>query len=142
MASKKLAPAPKKASTLASAPRTAYLPCYDTKDWSNEITLLPGGKSLDGHGGALSLPYPTMNGAQDTCIKWALRQLKVHLRTYDPPLNTKEEFDAEFDAWQKSSSEQGDRWSYTVSKGDETLVVTVAKFPEEKSCTYMTQTSE
>ena len=126
MASRKLAPAPQKVSTFASAPPTAYILWYDAKDWSNEITLLVGGVSVDRHHGTLSLPYPTTKGAQDTCIIWARKQLRDHLRTYDPPLNTREEVDAEFDAWQKSSSEQGDRWSYTVSKGDETLVVTVA----------------
>ena len=125
-----IAPVPPKASAFALAPFTAYLLSYDAKNWSNEITLLDGSKPIDRHYEILSPPYPTIDGAQDAGIEWALKQLKDHLWTYDPPLDTEEEFDAEFDAWQKSSSEQGDTWSYTVSKGDETLVVTVAKWVE------------
>ena len=80
-----------------------------------------------------------MNEAQDAGIEWALKKLKDHIRTYDPPLNTKEEVDAEFDKWQKSSSEQGNTWSYTVSKGDAMLTVSVWKSkeaPEGGSFTY------
>ena len=137
MASKTLAPAPLKASTFASAPPTAYLLSYDAKDWSNEITLLDGSKPVDRLYGDLLQSYPTIDGAQDAGIEWALKQLKDRLWTYDPPLNTEEEFDAEFDAWQKSSSEQSDTWSYTVSKGNESLVVTVAKWVD-----YFTLTTE
>ena len=115
-----------RAGTYPSAP-LGYVLTYEAKNWSHEIIL------LDGDSGALSLSYPTMNEAQDAGTKWAHNQLKDHLRTYDPRLNTEEEVDAEFDAWQKSSSEQGDEWSYTVSKGDESLVVTAAKWVEGAS---------
>ena len=121
------ASAPKEASTFASAPLTAYLLSYDARDWSNGITLLDDSKPVDPHCGILSLPYETLDGAQDVGMEWTLKQLQDHLRKYDPPLFTVEEIDAEFDTWRKSSSEQGDIWSYTVSKGDETLVITVAK---------------
>ena len=142
MASRRLAsvaPAPPRASTFALAP-LGYLLSYDAKDWSNEITLLDGSKPLDRHYGLLSLPYPTIDRAQGAGIEWALKQLKDRLRTYDPALNTEEEVDAEFDAWHKSSSEQGDTWSYTVSKGDETLVV--AKWTGEDSFVIMAEIRE
>lgn len=122
------ASSPQKASTSASAPLTAYFLSYDAKDWSNGITLLDGSKPVDPHCGNLSLPYRTLDGAQDAGMEWTLKQLQDHLRTYDPPLDTEKKVDAEFDAWRKTSSEQGDTWSYAVSKGDETLVVTVAKW--------------
>ena len=140
MTLRRLAPAPPRASTFAFALRTAYNLTYSAQNWSNEITLPDGRKTLDVcYGNLLPPSCPTMNEAQDAGIEWALKKLKDHIRTYDPPLNTKEEVDAEFGVWQKSSSEQGNTWSYTVSKGDAMLIVTVRKSveaPEAHSFTY------
>ena len=147
MASKKqisIAPPPLGLRALPTAPLSVpfALLSYDARDWSNEITLLDGSKPGIRHYGILTSDYPTIEGAQYAGIEWALKQLKDRLWTYDPPLNNEEEFDAEFNAWQKSSSEQGDTWSYTVSKGDETLVVIVTTWSEVDSFTLTTKIRE
>ncbi|KAL9136401.1 MAG: hypothetical protein Q9175_002387 [Cornicularia normoerica] len=117
-------------SKFASAPLTIYILSYNAKDWGNGVALLDGSKPRDEFYGTLDPPYRSLSVAQDAGIEWALKQLQDRLDRYDPPLESEKDRDAEFDAWPKSESEPGDNdiWSYTISKGNETLVVRAEKF--------------
>ena len=44
------------------------------------------------------------------------------------PLATKEDRDAASEDWRKLESEQGDVWSYTISKDDVTLIVRAERY--------------
>ena len=91
------------------------------------MKLLDGSKPRDKYSGSVNT-YRSQSEAQDAGIEWALNQFQNRLDRYDPPLETEEDRDAAFEDWPKTESEQGDVWMYTISKGDETLVVKVEKF--------------
>lgn len=86
------------------------------------MKLLDGSRPRDERHGNLAL-YRSFSLVQAAGIEWALKQLQDRLDRYSPPLETEEDRDAAFDDWSKHVSEMGTFWSYTISKGNETLVV-------------------
>lgn len=88
------------------------------------MTLLDGSRPLEDAWGSLNA-CQSLSMAQDVGIEWALKQLQDHLSRYSPPLETEKDRDDAFDEWAKSESKEGETWCYTVSKGDDRLVVKV-----------------
>ncbi len=67
--------------------------------------------------------YGSVSKAQDVGMEWVHKQLRDRLDRYSPFLATEKDKDEAFEDWPKYESEQRGLWSYTISKGDETLVV-------------------
>ena len=100
---------------------TVYVLSYDAKDWSKGVTLLNGSEPRIYYG--ILGAYGSISGAQDVGMEWVHKQLRDRLDKDRPFLATKEDKDEAFEDWPKYESEQRGLWSYTISKGDETLVV-------------------
>lgn len=91
------------------------------------MTIADGSEPADEYYGTLDA-YLSLSKAQDAGIDWALEQFRDRLDRYDPPLATKEDRDAASEDWRKLESEQGDVWSYTISKDDVTLIVRAERY--------------
>ena len=116
----------KKPSKSAPISVDIYVISYNAKDWSNEVTLSRGREARHVNWGSLDA-YDSPSKAQHMGKRWAMNELQNLCKRYDIPLSTEKDRHVALKDWQRSEATKGDLWRYTLSKGNERLLVQVDK---------------